>query len=223
MLTRTQTLPASTASCSRYTEDYDDSGLRESAESAPATADAGLQRLIEDNTSLINDTNDALGAERATRADQVAKLHADVQQEADARERGDSDLQAQIDDLEVPEDFEETIERIDNDIKVTNEKVDFNAEETLKDQERQDKELEDYKLEVTADQERQDKELEDYKAEVTADQERQDKELEDYAEVTADQERQADALAETDAAAADADLQTQIDASIFLAVAALPG
>ena len=222
-------------------EDYEDSGLRELIEQEAAlraTGDAGLQRLIEDNTSLINDTNEALGAERATRADQVAKINADlkteetarqagdsdlqaqidaipagvdidtytadqkrqddalsaeraarienvaelkadVQQEADARERGDSDLQAQIDALEVPEDFEETIERIDNDIKVTNEKVDFNAEETLKDQERQDKELEDYKLEVTADQERQD-----------------------------------DALkAEADAReAADADLQTQIDA-----------
>jgi len=144
-------------------KDYDDSGLRELIEQESAlraTGDAGLQRLIEDNTSLINDTNEALGAERVTRAEQVAKLHADIEQETAARERGDSDLQAQIDALEVPENFEETIERLDNDIKVTNEKIDFNAEETLKDQERQDKDLADYKEEIKAEQEAQDARLE---------------------------------------------------------------
>lgn len=188
--------------------DFDDSDLREliAQEGAlRASGDAALNVKIEDNTSLINDTNDALSAERATRAEQIAAvnaditneaqlrqvadsdlqaqidaipagidldtytadqqrqddalsaeratrienigtLNADLQQEASARRRGDSDLQAQIDLLEVPENLEETIERLDNDIKVTNEKIDWNAQETLTDQERQDAITDDHEL-----------------------------------------------------------------------------
>lgn len=122
-------------------EDYEDSGLRELIEresALRATGDAGLQRLIEDNTERISNTNDSIGAERATRADQIGTVNAEVKAETAERKATDSDLQAQIDAIEVPDNFEEIIERLDNDIKVTNQKVDFNAEETVKDQKRQD-------------------------------------------------------------------------------------
>ena len=143
--------------------DYDDSGLRELIEQEAAlraTGDAGLHELTKANADRIEEANNALAVERQDRAAADLAIQADLRTESEARQRGDSDLQAQIDALEIPENFEEIIERLDNDIQVTNQKVDFNAEETVKDQERQDEELADYKEEVKAEQEAQDARLE---------------------------------------------------------------
>jgi len=157
--------------------DYDDSGLRELIEQESAlriSGDAALMQLVSSNTDRILDLNNDLAVERQDRVQGDLTIQAELRTESDARQRGDSDLQAQIDALEIPENFEEIIARIDNDIQVTNQKVDFNAEETVKDQERQDQELADYKVEVQTQQDAQDLALENYKVEVQTQQDAQD-------------------------------------------------
>ena len=148
-------------------EDYDDSNLRELIENESAlrsTGDAGLNELIKVNRESIEQTNQDVGVERSDRTEADLKIQADVRTEVAARERGDSELHARIDELEPP--------------------AGVDPETFAADQQRQDDaqgaEREarlEADLKLTVDQKRQDKELEDYKAEIALEQQAQDDKL----------------------------------------------
>jgi hypothetical protein len=138
--------------------DYDDSGLRELIENESAlriTGDAALNAKIDLSEDKINAVDQKVEQEKALRVAGDADLEQKIKLEKEARERGDSDLLARIDELETaeggvdPETFAadqkrqddaqgaERAARVENDLKLA-------------------KELEDYKEEVKAEQEAQD-------------------------------------------------------------------